>query len=260
MANRVAKQNFKSITEFYNYITTQPKNEVFASSGKGSSETGRYSFTGTNSFSEASNLLLNGWDSMAKELETKLKAATKTVVNKQTRRSAYDVVGGNCSVPRYLQGVPTNMINQKVTTRKQKVVTLNKSICYAAFVSREEIIEESIKALKIVREIEAAGTRVNLNLVWSTSSGNEVTQMTLRLKSADERLNISKLAFPLVHPSMLRRICFKWLEVNEVITDTGYPWGYGRPTTDTEFKEMLDKNEIFLPAFIKDPAELVKNI
>ncbi len=253
---KIVKQHFNSLEEFYRFITTKEVNSVFKGSTLSSKIKGREDFTGTSSFEEAVDLFKYGWNGMAKKIEDKLKVEIKNIANQRSRRSVYDVVGGNCSVPRYLQGVPTAMINQKTVMKKQRVVTINKNISYNAGVNQREIIEESIKALKIVREIEATGVRVNLNIIWSCEDMGERFKLTIRVKSANERLNVSKLAFPLVHPSMLRRLLFGWLEVTDIISKD-FTGGYGYPGTDEDVERLVDSNEIFLPKFVSNPQAVV---
>jgi len=262
MGAKILKQHFSSINEFYKFVTTNPVNEVFKPIEHSlSSQRAGGRWEGTKTFQEAADLMLNGWSEMAKKLEGKLQAKIKNVANKSSKKTVYDVVGGNCSVPRYLQGIPTNMVNQKTIIKKQPVVTINKNISYAAFVSADTIIEESIKALEIVRRIEAGGTRVNLNIVWSSQDifNKERFVVTIRIKNAGERLNISKMAFPLVHPSMLRRLSFRWLETNKLITSTDFKNGYGTPKEDKDCEVCLPKNEIFLPKFIPNVDEIVNS-
>jgi len=266
MATKILRQHFSSINEFYKFITTESVNEVFKQRKEIlASQRFGTSWEGTETFEEAADLMLNGWSEMAKKLEGKLQAKIKNVSTTKTRKTVYDVVGGNCSVPRYLQGIPTNMINQKTAIKRQPVVTINKNISYAAVVSSEKIIQESIKAFEIVRRIEAGGTRVNLNIAWSSqdSHNNSFSKerfiVTIRIKNAGERLNISKMAFPLVHPSMLRRLSFRWLEVNKLITCMSFNGGYGYAKEDIDCERCLPKNEIFLPKIVNDVDEIVNS-
>ena len=96
-----------------------------------------------------------------------------------------------------------------------------------------------------IKKIEAQGIRVNLNLIWGVAAGNTKEVTKVRLKSANERLNISKLAFPLVHPSMLRRLCFRYLEVAPTVTKS-YTLGYGSPLDGSQLKTYC-KDEYVLP-------------
>ena len=237
-------REFDSLNEFESYITNTPLNDTFRWQ-KLSSTNGSYSFTQTQSYEEATKLLKDGWSSMAHDLTKKLNVIKNQVVNEHVQKILYDVVGFQASVPRYLQGIPTSMVNKKLVPVKQKVITLDKDISYNASIKTEQIIEASVQTLQLIKKIEAQGIRVNLNLVWGVAAGDTKEVAKVRLKSANERLNISKLSFPLVHPSMLRRLCFRYLEVAPTVTKS-YTWGYGAPLDGSQLKTYC-KDEYVLP-------------
>lgn len=237
-------REFSGLKEFEQYITNTPLNEAFRWSTLQSSNNG-YSFTQTHSYDEAVKLFEDGWQDMAEKLTKKLNVIKNQVVDAQVQKIMFDVVGFQASVPRYLQGIPTNMVNKKVVPIKQKIITLNKDISYHAGIKTEQIVEASIQTLQLIKKIEAQGIRVNLNLIWGTSAGNTKEVAKVRLKSANERLNVSKLAFPLVHPSMLRRLCFRYLETAPSVTKE-YVWGYGKPMDGPALKSHC-KGEYVLP-------------
>ena len=184
-----------------------------------------------------------------KRLNTKLQRMN---VSKQTKqKTVYDVCGYQCSVPRYLQGIPTNMINHKVVTKKQKVITITKSVSYSFYVSKEKIEEESIKVLQLVNSLEKQGYRVILNVMIVSKKGDTIIANKVRIKNANERLNLSKVSFPMVHPSYLRRINIRWIERFEYTTKA-YNECYGSPMRFSDFCEILGKskneNEYFAEA------------
>jgi hypothetical protein len=252
--------SFKSIHEFNDYIDNTPLNAIFRWE-KISSVGGDKYFTGTSNYQEAIDLLKNGWSDMSKKLEQKLKIAAKEIAPKKVNRMAYDVAGFQASVPRYLQGIPTNMVNKKSVTQKQKVITIVKNIGYNCNITTEEIIEQSIKAFMIVKAIEEKGIRVNLEICWSSEKNGERFLYKVRLKNASERLNISKMAFPMVNPSMLRRVMFRMLEVDPNITQQGWKIGYGRSLTEaSQIQPMLGPNEYCLPSFIRDIDQVIESL
>lgn len=242
---------FDNLKEFYDYLCKTPFNEAFRWE-KHSSVDGDKHWTKTESFDEAVQLFKNGWSDMASNLVQKLKVIESKTEPMMKPRNKLDVVGYQPIVPLYLQGVPNNMMNKKMVPVKQKILTLNKSIDYHGGVSANQIVEESIKAMQIVKKLESQGYRCNLNIVLGTSAGwgKDAKQfiIKLRIKSANEKLNVSKLAFPLVHPSMLRRLFFRFIEVYPHVTKN-FTHGYGAPATSSEMRNIF-KGEILLPNFI----------
>ena len=250
---------YDSLHEFYEYLIHTPFNDAFRWA-KHSSVDGDYYFTKTRDFSEAVELFKNGWSDMATKLVQKLKVIESKTEPMMKPKNVLGVCGYQAIVPLYLQGVPNNMVTKKMTPVKQKVITLNKSIDYNAGVSADQIIEESIKAMQIVKKLEAQGYRCNLNIVLGTTAGYPSKQFVVkvRVKSANEKLNVSKLAFPLVHPSMLRRLFLRFIEVYPHVTKS-FVHGYGRPATSNEMRNIF-KDEYLLPNFIKKDVNTIKTI
>ena len=156
---------------------------------------------GTASYAEAEDLLLHGWDYMAKELKSKIDVNMRLTGHIQ--RPAYSVAGYQACVPRYLQGLPDSMIYSKRMPKKEKVITINKSVSYSGGVEQRKIIEESAKVLNAINELESKGLRAKLNIVWKVKDRRETYSYVIKVnvKQPSQRLNIKQIAFPLVHPS-----------------------------------------------------------
>lgn len=256
---------FNSLQEFYKYLCDTPLNDSFRWK-RLSSVKGDYRFTQTNSYEEAVDLFHNGWSEMSQRLSQRLKAEGK-MEHVMVAKPVQSVEGFQPIVPLYLSGIPNNMINRKMQPVKQKVVTLNKSVSYSCGVSTDEIVDESIKAFRIIQKLEAQNYRVNLNVVlgvyeangyWSDTIKNGYA-IKVKLKKANEKLNISKLAFPLVHPSMLRRLFLRFMEVHPGVPDE-YTGGYGRPMGESLIRECFPKNEILLPQHIRKDVDSIKTL
>ena len=250
---------YDSLHEFYEYLIHTPFNDAFCWA-KHLSVDGDYYFTKTRDFSEAVELFKNGWSDMATKLVQKLKVIESKTEPIMKPKNVLGVAGYQAIVPLYLQGVPNNMVTKKMIPVKQKIITLNKSIDYKGSVSADQIIEESIKAMQIVKKLEAQGYRCNLNIVLGVTADYPSKQFVVKvkIKSANEKLNVSKLAFPLVHPSMLRRLFFRFVEVYPHITKS-FVGGYGKPATSNELREIF-KGEYLLPNFIKKDVNTIKTI
>lgn len=161
---------YDSLHEFYEYLIHTPFNDAFCWA-KHSSVDGDYYFTKTRDFSEAVELFKNGWSDMATKLVQKLKVIESKTEPTMKPKNVLGVAGYQAIVPLYLQGVPNNMVTKKMTPVKQKVITLNKSIDYNGGVSADQIIEESIKAMQIVKKLEAKGMNLEMAMKISIVKG-----------------------------------------------------------------------------------------
>ena len=207
--------------------------------------------TETKNFEEAKDLLLHGWEHGTREIKGRVEAKETGVNMKQ--KTVYDVAGFQCSVPRYLQGIPTNMINKKSVAQKNKVITINKACCYTVMTSAEKIRTESVKVLQLVNRLEKQGYRVNLNVIFGSMKRNTVVTKVC-IKTASQRLNIKQTAFPLVHPSMLRRIIFAVWERSKECSYGGFENGYGRVCDNYVLSKALNKGEYLIPNVLSETA------
>lgn len=253
------KQEFNSINDFYKYICNTPINEAFRWANHSSVANGAYAtrWTKTSSFDEAVDLMRNGWTDMAQRLTQELKATPNMELMHQMR-TVIGVAGFQPVVPLYLAGVPTNMVSKQMVPIKQKVINVTKSIDYSGGVSADKIVEESIKALQIIKKLESQGYRVNLYIAIGSLKGNTEIMCKVKVKSANEKLNVSKLAFPLVHPSMLRRLFFRWIEVNPHVTKS-FVNTYGAPATHGQLRKAFP-NDIVLPAVFEGSIDNLKTV
>lgn len=248
---------YNSLAEFYDYITNIPINETFRGYRLSSVVNG-YDFSQTHSFEEAVELFKSGWQDMSEKLNQMLKVEVGKMEKVMVSKNIISVQGYQPIVPLYLNGIPTNMISRKMQPMKQKVVTLNKSITYSGGVSTDTIIAESIKALAIIKKLENQNYRCNLNIILGTEVSYKGYTIKVRIKSANERLNINKLSFPLVHPSMLRRLFFRFIETYPDVP-SGFRVGYGKPT-DPEKLRAAYPDEILLPQFIRKDIKSINTL
>ena len=236
--NKTLIREFDSIGEMVSFLDTSPDNKKYWGASKYSSK----SFTHTSSYEEAMKLLLNGWTEAANKMTRTLKTLPQPAPAKR-QKSVYSVAGHTASVPRYLQGIPTNMIASVPDRRKQPVVVINHAITYSAYWEADDILKEGIKALQVVQAIEASNRNVKLNIVCIAEYRNYKRGFKVCIKQPGERLNISKMAFPLAHPSMLRRMFLKYMEVEPEMPVTFD--SYGRPCNQDCPK--FYPNEMYIP-------------
>lgn len=237
-------REFDSIHEFVQYIEGTPLNKVFKWAKLGSTATNDYGWYQTKNYEEAKNKLQYGDGTLAEKL-TGILNIKKHSQNMLVQKPSYGVAGYQASVPRYLQGIPTNMINKKSVVQKQKVVTITKNIGYTGGFSGQSIIDEAIKAVQLINTIEAHGIRCNLYVTSIAATNGTAVGFRVKVKSANERLNMSKLAFPLANPSMLRRFSFRYREVAPETTQS-FKFGYGSSCQPSNLF-ATKKGEYFIP-------------
>lgn len=264
--NGIWVAEFKSIHEFEKFITKNPENKVFKDCRYLASKDKKHwtvDFTKTKSFDEAIDLLHDGWTDKAKELTKKLKAVERDMAPTMKQQRCVSVAGYQPIVPLFLAGQPANMIGTRMQPVKQKVVTLVKSVSYSGNVEPEEWTEQGLKALAVVKKLESNGLRVNVDIVrggYDPDTKSNGIVCRVRVKNANERLNVSKLAFTMCHPSIQRRLMFRFTEVYDRVS-SGYRPTYGMVFTASDWKKVLDKKkEYLLPSFIDGDIDKVRNV
>lgn len=226
---------FDNITDLAQYLSTKKRKRGRDNSSEDSSK----GFSGTSSYEEAFNLFKYGDDDLYKQFkDEKSKINIDKLLGNAVRRQKYVNRNYGCvpNVPAYLIGNPLNMINSEIGRISHKVLNIFLSIGVPAYINKEEITRRGIIYLTVIDLLEKAGYRCNVYAGVTASSGR-AEYMYVRIKTDREPLNIKKLAFPLAHPSMLRRIYFKWAEVNDYDYDiTG---GYGHNDSSETIKENM---------------------
>lgn len=256
---------FDSLAEFERYILDTPENKTFQNNRLASKATDVVSvaFTHSESLREATDLLHNGWVDKAEELTKRLRAVERDMSPVMRNQRVVSVAGFQPIVPLFLMGSPACMYGTRMQPVKQKVVTLVKSISYSSGVSAETWTDEGLKALAIVKKLEANGYRVNVDVIrggYDTFEKKNGVVCRVRVKHANERLNVSKMAFCLCHPSMQRRLMFRFTEVYDKVT-SGFSYTYGQTFVPSDFEPVLDKRrEYFVPAFIKGDVDKIRNV
>lgn len=222
-------------------------------------------FSGTNNYAEALELLTYGDEKLLKEIkENSKKMKIEKMLGNCVNRQSYEqrVYGCVPNVPAYLMGNPINMINPEKNKISHKIINIFLNISCAWNVSANEITRMGTIYLNVIDMLEKKGYRCNLYAGDFTEDYDDCYQVFMtRIKTDREPLNIKKMAFPLAHPSMLRRIYFRWAEVHDYNDMTND--GYGQPFNETAvIKEVLQKDtkEDFLVFSYKNTGETIEQV
>lgn len=244
-------KQFDSINQFYRYICDTPINEAFRYKWYISATTELSDWSGTNSFDQALELLKNGWSDMSQTLTRKLNVASKDIQPIKTSKNVLSVCGYQPVVALYLAGVPQNMVDKRMVAKKQKVIELTKDVTYSCSTTTEEIVNQSVKAMVVVKKLEAQGYRIKLNVALGVEKYGREIICKVCIKQPSDRLQVSKLAFPMVHPSMLRRLFLRYIEVNPDVT-SAFTKNYGVPVGGCRLKSAFPNDTILPNVFEMD--------
>lgn len=248
---------FNSLADFKNYILNKPinaayryKSNDFSEQSSNDKSRSKVTHCKTKSFEEALNLLEHGWAEGSKEMEIKLKnndlGETKKII------SQLAPVGYQPVVPLAMMGLPNSMIKQNRVAQKNKIIDVMHGVQYGSNVKPSVIMDEGVKCLAIVRTLEKLGYRVNLYVSFMSIMGKKSFGAFVKIKGANERLNVSKAAFCLAHPSMLRRLFFAFMEKFPNVTKD-FIWAYGYPVKRAAMSGLfkaMGKRYIYLPQYL----------
>lgn len=246
MPLNMIKEHFKSINEMISVIESRPNNEVMEANH--SSTTGDKEFTGTHSYNEAKELFRNGYAEILPRIKTGVAANLKRTESRPRRTIENNVVGYAPNVPNAIMGLPNSMILTRTTPQKTKVVSIVVGITENCGTNAKEFIKSGIAALGVVNTLELRGYRVNLKVAFYVAScGNDRAFGTVNVKDYREHLDLQKLCFPLAHPSMFRRLGFKWIETVPGLK-ASWSFGYGQQLNDIDYvkENFLASNEYFI--------------
>lgn len=232
--NKVIFKKFQGTGELSRHLATAIVQEAFKSKavefGSYTENNSEYTkWAHTNSYEEADNLLLYGCKELQKKIEKNGVAQMRLKLNsyQNRRRIVSSIVGFAANVPAYLAGTPNSMINVRTHKVRQKVLTFMYNTSVSASVSAERVIEAAAKVVSAIMIIEAGGVRVNAWAGEAFCCGSCPDCLWLcKIKEAGQRMDTLKMAYPLAHPSMLRRQWFRLLETTEGVPSS-YVWGYG---------------------------------
>lgn len=257
-------EEFTSINQLLNTLNSRPNNQVM--SEREASRTGDRDFCETSSYEEAVDLFVHGYTDIVGQVRAEVRKNNKAIYsNPIERRTIMNMpVGFIPNVPNALQNKPDSMINIVSTPQKRKTL----SVIYAMGGSCGEEAESFIKAgaalVSALNLIELSGVQTRLYVDFMPSSGRkEMLSPVLRVKNYGERFNLTKICFPLVHPSMFRRIGFKYLETCPFVTDSYFRLGYGRSPEIEDLRRNIptDKQTFILNTeVIKDNDYSIKAI
>lgn len=261
-------EKFSSIAELMTTLEKRENNAIMKSCHS-SSEKGDKGWYGTDSFEEASQLMRTGYTEVLPKIKEGLKTSSK-VISRLTsdiprRKQENSVIGFVPNVPNALLNLPNSMIDVKMIVQKRKTLNIVYIMSGSAAYSIDMWIKAGISLLTAIKIIERMGISVKIDCSFYCGTiDNETAMGSVTVKNYGQPLDIQKLCFPLVNPSMFRRIGFKFLETTPIISKEGFAYGYGRgfEMNSSEIVKKIEDERTYVlhGQWIKDHNYEVKEI
>lgn len=237
MARKIVAEKFKSLTNLIDTMEGRPLNAAFKalndipSSQRDESpkkQDGREAWSGSYTYEETKETLKSGYKDPLEKLK---KAIFKTGQKDNYVRPKVhaDFVGFAAHVPNTLMGLPQTMINRPKSQAVSKTIHLVYSFCAAAHTKPDDLIKGGVNFISLANSLEKQGYRVKIDVIFASLENKTAAAFTVNLKEYGQHMNLLKLAYPLVHVGMLRRLAFKWLETTPDLKDKSFVNGYGIP-------------------------------
>lgn len=218
-------KSFQSLDEFAEYLDRVEVQPMFTE--RQASRDGSKKFTSTESFEESCDLLRFGDRDNARRLGAGV-AVPGAVTESIRARRVRCVAGSSVNVAAALSGRPKSMYKIVRKSVPAKVVNLAYNMDIDFRVPTSEIVRVSAKIANAVLSLEKAGYQVNLYACCVSYANEEAAGCFVRVKSAGQYIDITRLAYCLVNPSFLRRSVFRFIETLPGLTDRAWSRTYGR--------------------------------
>lgn len=236
--------SFTSINEVKDYIANTKIIGSFRSS-ETISET-KTKFTKTTSLDDALGLMQNGYIEGLKGLQAKTIKRVQTA-SKTANKLVSSQIGVTPNVGAFVTGNPLNMFNIKqIQYKNTKIINLFLNCAVHSGISASDMEQSARKLFEYIQALENKGYRINLHMgcIGYFKKSKNTLVLDIKLKDAGEHFDALRTAFPLLHPSFLRRICFAIIERQTGAVNDG---GYGVVKTFEENKATL---KTILPNYI----------
>lgn len=242
----VLEHSFESMSDFLDYIETQPINtELFSESEILSSEVSESTteFTKTETFEEAVKLCRFGYfKDFEKFYRDKVMIEPYITFEGKGLRDTHDYVGFFPDVKAYLEGNPLNMINRSPFPKSQ--ISLYYCIGMSGADNEKVIYNRGVITLNIIEAFERMGYDVDFHLFelskdrYYSSNDSQYLLVKFLLKKKGERLNPQLIYFPMCHPSFTRRLIFRLTKQTPNLK-YGFSYSMGYKCSLDEMQEVL---------------------
>ena len=237
----VAAEDFRSLNHLMEELRKRKNNTFMADSYE--SEALDMDFYGTESYDQAEQMMISGYtdvlDKLRKDIREKEKISSKYAADVNHPIPHTSMVGYCPCIPNALLGLPNSMVSVDRKPMKRKTLSILYAMGANCDKSTKYFTEAGAALLSAIDIIEKSGVQTQIKLCFMpVEERNELAFPTVVIKNYGERYSLQKISFPLAHPSMFRRIGFKWLETTPD-TKENYSDGYGRSPDYSRVEESV---------------------
>lgn len=243
-------RHFSSWSKFTDYLETEKSNSHNTSSSDISYH--RNEFSKTESFPEAIALAKSGYSEIVPGIMSRLTSIEHLLHKNDTEECLYMDVYSPCGIydmGAVCGGVPENAVNlfeRENDDKNGNTVVINFDATVSASYDAQDLTNRGSVVVALVYALEMSGYSVKVNCVYQVIDGERLLCNVINVKEYTEPLDMPVLAFQLAHPSSLRRLAFRALEIQGIVNS-----GYGYPITEFRtnrgYFQSCPKDEIFIP-------------
>jgi len=234
-AKPTARYFFDSLQEAQRWIEATPRTwrEDASKSNKTSPD-----WDLNTDYTQALALARDGW----REGAAKVTGALKRIpVRSAAPEIRHDFYGYRPNVARAISGRPDAMVRRanNAESNARPIVTLVVPINAGSGVRASSMSNFGIAVMHHVRQLEANKVRVEIVICTTTELHSDGTRLctAIRVKRAEQPMNLGTLAFAIGHPAMFRRIIFAIRERTATESDSSYGFSvYTEPSDIVGYK------------------------
>lgn len=167
---------------------------------------------GTPTWAKALTLAEEGWDEVRPEVE-RISETIKDDVRPlllSTFRSDFDVAGAAVDIARFLDGEPECMVQLTPVkiAKPGRVISILVNVGATLGVSAATIRKRGAAVCALVEVLELLQHSTEVWVESTAEKDAQVATVLVKVKAAEDRLDIGKLSFALANPAMQRRLVF----------------------------------------------------
>ena len=227
-------KSFENLSSFADFCKSAPVNAVFKNATL-ESEHGRPSWTGTDSLAAADYLLQYGDRKNAERITNTAAGGLKSNSADDIRaRRVRSITGSSVNVAAALTGRPKAMykIERKIVNTKVLNFAFNCAADYT--IEADSLAASAARLVSAILGIEKKGYRVNLYACMIAKTSKETSAAFVKIKDSKTYIDKTKMAYPLINPSFLRRHSFAFIERNPGLTGSFWTFAYGYPVKNAD--------------------------